>query len=549
MIDYLDLELLITRAGEGYRARIIDSPGGQAASDFMLPFADAELRDFRRRLERPRYAEGQLEAARDFGGRLFDAVFEGEMLGCLRASIVRAASEDRGLRLRLRLDDDAAELGELPWELLYYRPLDRFFSLSSSTPLTRYLEMPEGVDPLLMEPPLRMLVAVATPADQGLLDVEREWSVIDDALSHLENAGYLAVDRLESATLPSLQARLSENAYHIFHFIGHGFFDESTDTGYLAFETENGRAQPVTGSQVGALLHDHRTLRLAVLNACVGARTRGESQFRGVAQRLVQQGIPAVIANQANISDIAAIALSSRLYAALAAGFAIDAALAEGRKAVFALGDSLEWATPVLHLRAQDARLFDFGGRAGERPEPGEREAGVPRVALEGDAKVVIDTALGEAEIRARDPRLADIDSVFGDLVGGDKIIHGDQVSGDKITIGTISNSQNVAIGRGAQAGPGPQTASPFEAVRRRLDETPLDDAAREEAAFAVRQLEKLCVAPEPDVAEIDRWLSALEEAAPAAVEAVVSAVKQPAPAVSAGARLAIKTWHAARRR
>jgi len=40
---------------------------------------------------------------------------------------------------------------------------------------------------------------------------------------------------------------------------------------------------------------------------------------------------------------------------------------------------------------------------------------------------------------------------VQGDLIHGDKV-GGDKVGGDKITIGDISNSQGVAVGRGAQA-------------------------------------------------------------------------------------------------
>ncbi|MCB0105923.1 MAG: hypothetical protein KDE53_08435, partial [Caldilineaceae bacterium] len=34
---YLNFDLLITRAGEGYRAYVIDAPGGDAAVSFALP--------------------------------------------------------------------------------------------------------------------------------------------------------------------------------------------------------------------------------------------------------------------------------------------------------------------------------------------------------------------------------------------------------------------------------------------------------------------------------------------------------------------------------
>jgi tetratricopeptide (TPR) repeat protein len=47
------------------------------------------------------------------------------------------------------------------------------------------------------------------------------------------------------------------------------------------------------------------------------------------------------------------------LFGALAAGRPVDAAVAEARKAIYAVSP-LEWATPVLHLRADNARLFDI---------------------------------------------------------------------------------------------------------------------------------------------------------------------------------------------
>src|SRR6202034_938860 len=50
------------------------------------------------------------------------------------------------------------------------------------------------------------------------------------------------------------------------------------------------------------------------------------------------------------------------LYGALAAGRPVDAAVAEARKAMYTVSP-LEWATPVLYLRADDARLFTITPR------------------------------------------------------------------------------------------------------------------------------------------------------------------------------------------
>src|SRR6185437_7322350 len=148
--------------------------------------------------------------------------------------------------------------------------------------------------------------------------------------------------------------------YHVFHFVGHGAFDERLQDGVLMMEDANGRGTAVSAQRLGTLLHDHRSLRLAVLNACEGARTDVADPFAGVAQTLVQQGLAAVIAMQFEVSDMAAITLANEFYGALADGYPIEAAMAEARKAIFNAGNDTEWATPVLYLRATDGRLFDL---------------------------------------------------------------------------------------------------------------------------------------------------------------------------------------------
>ena len=126
-------------------------------------------------------------------------------------------------------------------------------------------------------------------------------------------------------------------------------------------EDEGGSSQAVSGEDLGTILHDHHSLRLVVLNSCEGARSSAANPFAGVAQGLVRQGIPAVVAMQFEISDDAAIEFSSSLYEALADGYPIDAAVGEARKAMFAARADTEWGTPVLFLRSPDGSLFDYG--------------------------------------------------------------------------------------------------------------------------------------------------------------------------------------------
>jgi formylglycine-generating enzyme required for sulfatase activity len=158
-----------------------------------------------------------------------------------------------------------------------------------------------------------------------------------------------------------LQRKLRQGRYHILHFIGHGIFDESKQDGVLIFCDEHGRGSPQSGQDLGILLRDHRSLRLALLNTCEGARTGTEDPFAGVAHSLVQMGLPAVIAMQFEISDSAATLFAREFYTALAEGDGVDAALGEARKAIFAGQKSVEWGTPVLFSRTLDGKVFELG--------------------------------------------------------------------------------------------------------------------------------------------------------------------------------------------
>jgi len=376
-VDYLDFDLRIERDGEQYRAQVLSSPAGQANHTFSLPFSALELENFLLKLGAPRQgirggrsAEG--EEAKNFGERLFDTVFAGEVQGCLRGSLDHASVAGKGLRLRLRLTD-APELQDMPWEYLYNRQLNRFYALSRATPLVRYLDLPERILPLGVTPPLRVLVMIASPKEYPPLDVEREWNKLRDAVRDLEARGLLVLERLEQPTLAALNRRLRTGAYHVFHFIGHGDFDPRSQDGVLIMEEDDQSGRRVSGERLSVLLRDYRqTLRLVILNACEGGRAARDDSFAGTAQRLIQQGIPAVIAMQFAIVDRTAIVFAQQFYSAIADGFPVDAAVTEARKEIFLEVQSPEWGTPVLYMRAPDGHIFDVEklARPSSPPEP-----------------------------------------------------------------------------------------------------------------------------------------------------------------------------------
>ena len=358
---YRTFELEIEPGTDGYRSRVLASPAGETQGTFVFPFGQDEwdrLATF---------------APEEIGARIFDALFWGAVGESWRSSLA-GLTENEGLRLNLRLPD-APELAALPWELLYDTTHHHFLALTERTPINRYLPLPLAQQTLLVEPPLRLLVVLSSPQDhQPQLQVENEWQRIQASLSPLLAAGQIGLTRLERATWDDLQSHLRRHTVHALHFVGHGIYDAEQAEGGLLFEDSDGFAQVVSARKLAQLLRNHPTLRLALLNSCDGAAAASAHPFSGVAQALVQQGIPAVIAMQRAITDRSALRLGPTFYAAVADGYPVDAALTQARLAVYAeAGD--EWAIPVLFMRAQDGLLFD-------------RAAPTPDVASSGQAQI-----------------------------------------------------------------------------------------------------------------------------------------------------------------
>ena len=88
----------------------------------------------------------------------------------------RQKEQNTGLRIKLLLDD-APELGDLPWEMLFDKNRKCFLAQSRFTPIIRCLELAERTDRLPVELPLHILVAMASPVSCVELDVENERAV------------------------------------------------------------------------------------------------------------------------------------------------------------------------------------------------------------------------------------------------------------------------------------------------------------------------------------------------------------------------------------
>lgn len=370
MPDYKNFELQIHQLGENlYLAKVTNSPtlleDESVSVRFSLPYPQSQIERFVQVLSGERRVQpaGAQRLAREFGEAFFKAIFAGEVAEAYAKARDVARTERAHLRFRLNLSR-AGDIADLPWELLRDPEVD-FLSLDGELVLVRHIQRLVSLDRLSSSPPLRILVMISAPENQTQIDEAAERANLEAAVGELREKGLAEIAYLEDASLRSLQNILRENNFDVFHYIGHSDFNPETGVGMLALEDpyEHKIAVPITGEALARELHDEEGIRLVVLNSCEGAQQDTRDPFSGIASSLVQRGLPAVVAQQFEISDQAAIEFSKEFYKALARGYKIEMAVSEGRRAVANTLNNTEWVSPVLFMHDHDSRsIFEFSG-------------------------------------------------------------------------------------------------------------------------------------------------------------------------------------------
>jgi hypothetical protein len=377
VFDEVSLEIRDLARGR-FEVRLVREDGqAEVTEPFSPPFTARKLGSILKRFDPPstkngkRKPQGPGPSGLEVGGALFEALLPGRirrLFDLSRAGVdtVRPDGSSQGLRVRLRLDlekERMRPLAALPWELLY-DPLSRdFYGRSRLRLLVRHLAAPVPSRPLAVTPPLKILAVAASPGGFRELDLDQEIRNLRNVLAGNER---LQVTVLNPATLDDLRQALLRDRPHILHFLGHGQFYQKSGEGFLFFEDAYGESAPVGGDLFAKLLKDFPQVRLVVLNACRTAqmaRAHGYAPFTSAGAALSLAGVPAVVAMQFKISDPGAIRFSKVFYESLAAGDPVDVATGEGRRELYTLwyrSPSVEWAAPVLFLRARDGHLFDL---------------------------------------------------------------------------------------------------------------------------------------------------------------------------------------------
>ncbi|HQE92895.1 MAG TPA: CHAT domain-containing protein [Anaerolineae bacterium] len=327
-----------------------------------------------------------------YGQTLFYALFSGPIRRAYDRAIGYAEARTNGqLRLRLWIDPHAPELHALAWERLHFLKENTPSPMAATVqmPFSRYsgLEVAESMP--ITARPIRMLVAIANPADlidlrMAPIAVEQEVESLVAALSGLQRTGQLHVTllpgrtglsdavhaRLEQAgytlldgntTLDTLIRELSTApGYHILHFLGHGAFSSTQGVTTLFLEDADGYADPQKDADfVNPIAALDPPPHLIFMAACESAKRdpHNGNPYIGLAPQLVQAGIPAIVAMQDTITPQNARELSQDFYRHLLEHGVVDRAMNQARLLLLENGEAA-WAVPALFMRLENGQLF-----------------------------------------------------------------------------------------------------------------------------------------------------------------------------------------------
>jgi hypothetical protein len=345
---YRDFDLKLSGSDNNFYVEVIASP--RSARTEPIPF---HLENDEIDIWRKKAAAGLSirQVTRTLGISLFNAVFPREVLSIWTQSCVDACSAHP---LRLRLDIRSAELARVPWEIMHDG--HGYLTLTNSMAMVRCSLNRRWFGADKSAGPLNILLVTAAPRDTiSLPNIERETESIVDVLSSLRADAKIArVDIIRGAKRERLQATLARTDYHVLHYIGHGAFEN--DNGYLLFEDEQGRTEPLDAETLSAFFAD-APLRLLFLNSCDTAIASATDPFMGVAPASLIAGVPAIVAMQGSVLDSVAAQFAHRFYENLASQRPLEFCMSEARKAINNTTGA-EWSLPVLFSNSEDGLLW-----------------------------------------------------------------------------------------------------------------------------------------------------------------------------------------------
>jgi hypothetical protein len=367
----VDFELTLRGTDGSYWAEYTLDRGGDSAArggPFKLAF------------DLPRLGEVLIDPE-SYGLALTEMLFPP---GALREAFAEArgaaAALHTNLRLRLELVGGAEELQALSWELLHLPGHAERLCTREDILFSRFLSVGAGALPPAPRATLRALAAIAVPKNARMfgldaLDMAYERERVQAGLAgmHIE---WLPAAPNQPCTLDQLAACTPDK--DVLYLVCHGKLVKGQS--WLFLQDEDGQVALVSAQDLARRLAGSLSLpRLAVLVVCKSAGDAASSFLGLLAPRLVEIGIPAVIAMQSNLSFATANLFLPALFRELQKDGLIDRAVAVARRAIL---ERVDEHAPVLFLGLKSGLLWS---PAADVPAPaistGQAAAIPPRAA------------------------------------------------------------------------------------------------------------------------------------------------------------------------
>lgn len=319
--------------------------------------------------------------SRLLGEALFDTLFDDRLchdfIGFYN-EVVR--TKQQLLRVELDIDEqNIPEVAAFPWEFmcLPQRTNSGTIWLATAPGLvfSRLPSHPISAPPIQLgaNEKMRIALVVSAPTDLNPVAYEKVQAAIETlAQEQPEQVELLPV--VNPASRSAIDKVLRKKP-HIFHFIGHGRFQN--ENGEIALVDEFDQARWITANYFSDLFNRHRP-GIIVLQACQGAMESTSKVSVGLASKVVQQLIPVVVAMQYPVSNSTASRFACHFYKQLAEGKSADIAVQEGRREI-SLNESTgyrkrDFATPVIFMQVQDAHLFQGQNQPVVREKPSDKQ-------------------------------------------------------------------------------------------------------------------------------------------------------------------------------
>lgn len=348
---FIDFDLHVTSEGH----ITANSSEGQAVASVSTQVPDtiqATLCKIEKR-------ETDANMLKELGQDIYDWIFPQSIHTHFHQTEARARIEKEKLRIRMRVE--AESIASLPLEFIYRAAGGYYMAINPNTVFSRYLNLPMPPEKMRRrEGSLHMLVIISDPSDQTRLNPDEWEAIIVEALKEPLAKGHITLQIVNRATRKEIRRALLKQKPEIIQFVGHGIYQENK--GYLALvDEETGKTWGVDDERFANLFLGYDdNLGLVCLATCESAKSNDPQGFLGIAPKLVQRGVPAVLAMQYKVYIKTAKVFLEDFYTSVGARKPVDWATQSARNAIsLEYGfDNREFATPVLYMRAIDGNVF-----------------------------------------------------------------------------------------------------------------------------------------------------------------------------------------------